>query len=82
MFSPRRWVWNVLVGIDQLGNALIGGYSDETISARAGRYTGKLWYWTWLAKVLNWIDPGHTNHAMDAEQKQTQQAPTYRKDDP
>lgn len=32
-----RYGFNLLVAIDQLGNALLGGYPDETISSRAGK---------------------------------------------
>ncbi|MFT5930414.1 MAG: hypothetical protein ACI9GE_000601 [Oceanospirillaceae bacterium] len=32
----RGWFYSVLIAIDQLGNALAGGYADSTISARVG----------------------------------------------
>lgn len=32
-----RWVENVLIAIDELGNAIIGGSPHETISSRAYR---------------------------------------------
>ena len=80
--NPRKWLWNILIGLDQLGNTLIGGAPDETISARAGRYQGKVWYWTWLSKVLNWIEPGHTANAIQAEKEKRQQDPSYRAGDP
>lgn len=32
-----RWFWNVLIALDQLANALIGGDPDETISSRLGK---------------------------------------------
>lgn len=33
----QQYIHNVLVAIDQLGNAVLGGCPDETISARLGR---------------------------------------------
>lgn len=38
-------LWNILIGLDQLGNAIDGGSPDETISSRAGReaMAGKRW---------------------------------------
>lgn len=33
----RKYLLNVLVGIDQLGNALLGGCPDETISSALGK---------------------------------------------
>lgn len=32
-----RTIWNVLIGIDQTGNAALGGNPDETISSRVGK---------------------------------------------
>ena len=74
----KRFLWNVLIGIDQLGNTLLGGAPDETISARAGRGKDKHWYWRWTAKVLNKLEPGHTNHAIQAEVNHTQLPPEYK----
>lgn len=33
----RRYLWNILVSLDQLGNTLAGGYPDETISSRLAK---------------------------------------------
>jgi hypothetical protein len=33
----NAWLHNVLIGFDQLGNALTGGSADETLSSRTGR---------------------------------------------
>jgi hypothetical protein len=32
-----RILWNVLIGVDQTANAVIGGNPDETISSRVGK---------------------------------------------
>lgn len=32
-----QWLHNVLVAVDQLFNALLGGYADETLSSRCYR---------------------------------------------
>lgn len=53
----KAYIKNVLVGIDQLGNALIGGDPDETISSRVGKgqrgdYGRAIWYYTYLPRVL------------------------------
>lgn len=81
-FSPRRWIWNLLIGIDQLGNTLLGGAPDETISARAGRGKTKHWYWRWLAHGLDKIDPHHTNDAVRSEQERIHLPSEYRKGRP
>lgn len=33
----RRYIWNVVVAVDQLFNALTGGDPDETLSSRLGK---------------------------------------------
>lgn len=38
-----KYIWNVLIAIDQLINTLFGGDPDETLSSRMGKWvrTGK-----------------------------------------
>lgn len=45
----RFYVWQVLIALDQLGNALLFGHADETLSARMYRYeqAGK-----WMGRIL------------------------------
>lgn len=51
---------NLALALDQLGNALIGGDPDETISRRAGRARVRNETWgCWLCRVLDWIDGRH-----------------------
>jgi hypothetical protein len=33
----KRYIWNILIGIDQLLNAVLAGDPDETISSRMGK---------------------------------------------
>ena len=52
-----RYIYNILMAIDQLGNALAGGYHDTTISARVGFFAreaknGRI-YWQFLEKVID-----------------------------
>jgi hypothetical protein len=75
--AAGRYVKRVLLGIDQLGNTIIGGAPDETISARAGR-NAKRRGWRVLVRVLNTIDPGHTDGAIRSERVGSQQADAYR----
>ena len=60
-FYPER----VAIAVDKLGNTLIGGLSDETISAHAGRAAaaGEKWGIV-LSDFLNWFQK---NHAVKAE---------------
>jgi hypothetical protein len=33
----KRYIWNVLIAIDQFFNAVLGGDPDETMSSRMGK---------------------------------------------
>jgi len=41
----KRGPWQVLIALDQLANAVLGGSADETISSRAwkAKLRGKVW---------------------------------------
>jgi len=68
LFRSGRWyVWNVLIGIDQLGNALLGGDHDETISSRAHKNRHK-WYWDALCYLLEKVDPNHCERVVELDE--------------
>ena len=58
---------NVLVALDQLANALIGGDPDETISSRCAKHRTEPG-WRILAALLEWINPGHLDRAIEADE--------------
>lgn len=75
----KRIAWNVLVAIDQLGNALTGGFPDETISSRLGKWKRHriasgawppVWYHParWLDAALDRIDPNHSLDAIECDE--------------
>ena len=72
----NKWIVNILIGIDQLGNALFGGDPDETISSRLGKlkvkHGGKLPWRRPLSKIIDWgldkIDPNHSVDAIEADE--------------
>ena len=37
----KWYVWNVLIGLDQFCNAILGGDPDETMSSRMGKNLAK-----------------------------------------
>ena len=76
MNAVGRYFVRVLLGIDQLGNTILGGAADETISARTGRNRTKRG-WRVLEWALNKIDPNHTTDAICSERKGHQQDPAY-----
>ena len=59
MRKIAKWLWNVLVAIDQLGNTIAGGNPDITISARVGYFANKsndrrfYYYWRCLEAVID-----------------------------
>lgn len=57
----RSWAHQVFIACDQLLNAILGGWADETLSARAYRlafraYTqDEITRWVYAEKVINWL---------------------------
>jgi hypothetical protein len=72
----RRYAWNVLIALDQLGNALAGGDPDETISSRIGKVWRRRRRPDWrrypLHRALGWVlekwDPGHLRRAIEDDE--------------
>lgn len=63
----KTYLRNLGTALSQLGNALIGGDPDESLSSRAAK-NKDTWPWSWLAWVLNKIDPGHTDRAREDDE--------------
>ena len=63
----KLYLLNILIAIDQLGNTLIGGDPDETISSQAAKRTAE-WEWNLLGRCLEWIDPGHLKQAREDDE--------------
>jgi hypothetical protein len=65
-----------LLALDQLGNTLLGGMADETISARCFRrgYVRRM-------AIINWIfsDPNHCRNAYRSEFLRSQLPIEYRR---
>jgi len=61
----KKYLQGVLLGIDQLGNTIMAGDPDETISSRAGRvFPG-----TWWSKFIDWLMFWQSNHCHKAIEK-------------
>jgi hypothetical protein len=81
---PETPVWfNILIAIDQLGNAIAGGNPDDTISARVGYFASDLiesvrkWFWKGLQSIIDGTfepvqGPGHCFHAREEDEKDTE----------
>jgi hypothetical protein len=63
MTKVGKYFKNVLIALDQFGNALVGGDPQETISSRLGKSQVKcatchnIAYF--LCRILSWIDRRH-----------------------
>lgn len=71
-----RWLLQVLIALDQLANALLGGWADETLSAHAHRAG-----WGWRRRAINAVffwQADHCRSSYDAEMERRQMAPEYR----
>jgi len=64
----KKYLLNVFLGLDFLGNALTGGDPEETISSRIGKKRAKgkkCAVCDFLCKILDWIDPRHCRDAIN-----------------
>ena len=72
-----------LIALDQLINAIFGGWADETISARAYRRQAKKTRWYVTMHVIDAVFFWQTRHCMQsyvAEQTRRHLPPEYRDD--
>jgi hypothetical protein len=59
MYDPRgRRAWELAEGFDRLANAAVGGESEMTLSAHAGRDSHRRWAKA-LCPILHLLDPDH-----------------------
>lgn len=68
----KSYLWNILIAIDQFGNALFAGNPDETISSRAGKAMreGKVWGCV-LCRFLNWFERDHCVKSIEPDEGAT-----------
>lgn len=64
-----RYLWNILIGIDQLANTLAGGDPDETISSRIGkRRDGNERFWARIVDRLFFWQSDHTRKSIEPDE--------------
>ena len=76
----NKYVWNVLTAVSQLGNALLNGDRNETISSRLGKMKrangGKIpedkRLWRVVERVIVSIDPNHFQDAIEEDKGEQQ----------
>lgn len=62
----RFWPQQVAIAFDQLLNAILAGYADETLSARAHRCQFDKTRWLYTRKVLDFIFFWQESHCFEA----------------
>jgi hypothetical protein len=65
----KRYIWNLLISIDQLANSILGGDPDETISSRMGkraRQGDK--FGIMLCRLLDIFDKGHCKKSIEKDE--------------
>ena len=80
--TVRQWLKQVAIAWDQLGNAILKGYADETLSARAYRNQSKR-RWRVVRMLIDGVFSlfGADDHCMLAylgEKKRAQMPKEYR----
>lgn len=74
-------VFQVLVSVDQFFNTLLGGYADETLSARAYRHAeikkDRRWPMALINALFFWQDE-HCKHAYESELERSHLPPGMR----
>jgi hypothetical protein len=73
-------LFEVLVAVDQLANAILGGWADETMSARCWRLQAQRPY-SWLRIAIDRLffwQPNHCQSAYESEQVRSQLPAEYR----
>ena len=66
--SLKLYLLRVFKAGDQVGNSILNGSEDETISSRAGKNYKTCWICRVLCKILNKIDPNHCKESIELDE--------------
>jgi hypothetical protein len=67
--AVRKYFWNLFIAFDQLGNAVLAGNPDETISSRAAKAVQRgNPVAVFFCKVLHVFDRGHCDKSIEADE--------------
>jgi hypothetical protein len=66
----KKYIWNILVSLDQFLNTLAFGDPDETISSRMGKRVGKhnCPFCNFMCKVLNLFQKDHCVKSIEVDE--------------
>lgn len=81
MAGLSNWALQVLIAVDQLCTALLGGFADETMSSYAWRMEQQGKPWGVMRRVIDaifWWQPNHCREAYRSEVLRRQDPPELR----
>lgn len=65
----QRYLWNLIIWLDQGINTLFAGDPDETVSSRAAKAKRKGHFWGCaLCWLLDRLDPGHCDKTIELDE--------------
>ena len=65
----KQYFWNILITLDQLGNTIMGGDPDETISSRLAKLNRKGNKVGVIGcKILNVFQEGHCEKSLEKDE--------------
>lgn len=77
----KKWLLQSLIAFDQLVNALLGGWADETLSSRTYRLSYKGLPWSLMRALIDLVffwDPDHCRASYESEQERRHLPPQLR----
>lgn len=63
------YFYRILISLDQLGNTLLGGNPDETISSRCGKIVTTCWTCRFFCWIAHKIDPNHCEKSIEHDEE-------------
>jgi len=64
----KNYLFNILISIDQLGNTILGGDPDETLSSRMGKRINTCVFCRFFCWVADKIDPNHCVKSLEHDE--------------
>lgn len=66
-----KYLLHILIAVDQLGTAIVGGYPDETLSSYAHRLYVQKKFFGFFRNVINTLFFWQTDHCLSAYNDET-----------
>jgi hypothetical protein len=64
----KQYLLNLLIGVDQLINAFLGGDVDETLSSRLGKAMQQCKMCRFVCIILNIFDKNHCQKSIESDE--------------